>query len=514
MNIIGFNTGHDGHICYLQGNTLAFSYEAEKDNNPRYSDNTPLNIKTGLLATSNRIDAVAVSGWAKGHDPRNMPVHGGYLGLDYSIHHQGQTPWIHCSHEMSHIVCSYALSPYADKTDCYVLLLEGFIGKLYLIRKDLSVELLEEIMQSPGLRYSFAFGIADPLFNLPKGYCRLGDAGKMMALAAFGRSGELTSDEREIINYLLNTESPIDSFSKDEFKTSSYFNIGVQHQKFCDLAKKISDSLFHTISRKITPHIQERKPLLIAGGCGLNCDWNKKWLDSGVFDDVFIPPCTNDTGVAIGAAALAKKLLQGSSLIHWSVYSGQPFRVEHNSNNSPNFKTEPLSLEVICQKLLDNEIVCWVQGNCEIGPRALGNRSILAAPFSKSTTTRLNTIKKRESYRPIAPICLEEDAAFYFKGCRQSKFMLNFHHVIDPNLPAVTHVDGTARVQTISYQDNSAIYDLLKTFKAISGYGVLCNTSLNFQGAGFINNRGDLEAFCLENGITTFVINDLMYTKK
>jgi len=91
--------------------------------------------------------------------------------------------------------------------------------------------------------------------------------------------------------------------------------------------------------------------------------------------------------------------------------------------------------------------------------------------------------------------------------------MLSFYKVINTRLQAITHADGTARVQTVAYEDNPTLYTLLATFKKISGIGVLCNTSLNFSGAGFINNRSDLEKFCTNNDISTFVIDDMMYTK-
>ncbi|WP_460423421.1 carbamoyltransferase C-terminal domain-containing protein [Pseudomonas sp. ZL2] len=513
MKIVSFNTGHDGHICFVNNDELVFSYEAEKDNNPRYSYNTPTNLARGFSASSSSVDVIAVSGWARENDPRSAPTDGGYLGLNYKLEQRDNIPWLYCSHELSHIICSYALSPYADSTDCYVLLLEGFIGKLYLIRKDLSIELLEDIIQSPGLRYSFAFGVADPNFDLPKGYCRLGDAGKMMALAAFGRNAEITDDERLLLSYILDTPSPIDSFSKSDLKASKYYNIGVQSQDFCDLARKISNSLFELISRRLRKHIQKKRPLLIAGGCGLNCDWNKKWKSSELFTDIFVPPCTNDTGVAIGAAALANKTFSARSKLNWSVYSGQEFSNTRTIDSPSKYEASKLSLSLVSQKLARGEIICWVQGKCEIGPRALGNRSIFAAPFLKTTTTKLNQIKSREHYRPIAPICLEEDAALHFEECTSSKFMLTFYTVIDPRLKAITHVDGTARVQTITYRDSPATYELLKNFKEATDVGVLCNTSLNFSGSGFINNRTDLERFCIKHNIMTFVINDTMYIK-
>jgi predicted NodU family carbamoyl transferase len=123
----------------------------------------------------------------------------------------------------------------------------------------------------------------------------------------------------------------------------------------------------------------------------------------------------------------------------------------------------------------------------EIGPRALGNQSILAPPFQVSTRVRLNEIKQREKFRPIAPVCLEEVAEKWF-GCDQaSPFMLFTHRVRTNELAAVTHVNGTARVQTVSSVTNRNLYELLIAFKARTGHGVLCNTSLNFNLKGFIN---------------------------
>ncbi|MEB0312070.1 carbamoyltransferase C-terminal domain-containing protein, partial [Pseudomonas sp. 10B1] len=385
-------------------------------------------------------------------------------------------------------------------------------GNFYRISPTLKVDLLCEVMQGPGLRYAFAYGIADPTFNLRKGYSRLGDAGKMMALAAFGEAGEPNAEESSVLDYILNCPSPIDTLSKDELKDSSYYNRGVESQEFCNLARKLSDKIFDIFYHAVEGHIQERLPLLIAGGCGLNCEWNRMWEKSGLFDAVFVPPCTNDTGVGIGAAAATQHNLTGKVKIEWSVYSAQSFIYDIPKNSSV-FLEKPLCLDEVSETLATGEIVCWVQGNCEIGPRALGNRSIIAAPFSIETTEKLNIIKERERYRPIAPICIEEDAGIYFEGCVKSKYMLSFYNVIDRKLRAVTHIDGTARVQTVTAVDNPAMYDLLSAFKTHSGVGVLCNTSLNFKGRGFINSHSDIEAFCLQNGISTYVINQNMYRK-
>ena len=165
--------------------------------------------------------------------------------------------------------------------------------------------------------------------------------------------------------------------------------------------------------------------------------------------------------------------------------------------------------------MLANDLILgWVNGKYEIGPRALGNRSILAAPFRESTRARLNEIKQREQFRPIAPVCLEEEAARWFGCAHASPFMLYTYSVRTDALAAVTHVNKTARIQTVSSATNRNLYNLLTAFKARTGYGVLCNTSLNFNGKGFINKIADLSAYAVKYKLDGFVIEGRSYILK
>jgi hydroxymethyl cephem carbamoyltransferase len=133
---------------------------------------------------------------------------------------------------------------------------------------------------------------------------------------------------------------------------------------------------------------------------------------------------------------------------------------------------------------------------------------LLAAPFAKSTEIELNRIKEREDYRPIAPVCLHEDAHLHFAGPLDSPHMLYFQRVTNPRLAAVTHADGSARAQTVRRTDNPRLHALLTAFKATTGTGVLCNTSLNFKGRGFINRTSDLMKYATARDISVVVIND------
>lgn len=245
----------------------------------------------------------------------------------------------------------------------------------------------------------------------------------------------------------------------------------------------------------------------------LNCDWNTKWRETGLFSEVFVPPVANDSGSAIGTAIDAQFHLTGNPKIDWNVYSGCRF-IADDSFDRTQYDVYEMNYDAIADMLANDLILGWVNGRYEIGPRALGNRSILAAPFLESTRVRLNEIKQREQFRPIAPVCLEEEAARWF-GCHQaSPFMLFTYRVSTNALAAVTHVNGTARIQTVSADTNRRLYDLLIAFKARTGYGVLCNTSLNFNGRGFINKLGDLSAYAVAHNLDGFVVEGRTYLLK
>lgn len=226
-----------------------------------------------------------------------------------------------------------------------------------------------------------------------------------------------------------------------------------------------------------------------------------------------MPPVANDSGSAIGTAIDAQFHFTGNPKIEWDVYSGLSFDAT-GSFDIAQYALYEADDEMIADMLANDLILGWVHGKYEIGPRALGNRSILAAPFRQSTKTRLNEIKQREQFRPIAPICLEEDAEQLFGCDHSSPHMLYTYTARTDALEAVTHVNKTARIQTVSPATNLRLYNLLITFKARTGYGVLCNTSLNFNGRGFINNINDLSLYTIEHNLDGFVVDGKCYALK
>lgn len=512
MDILSLNPGHDGAVAHLSEGRLVSCVEAEKDSNYRY---TPIGSHD-LLAAFGRLDqvpdVVCTGGWwPREARPTGSPLHVGYRGIDTSditVEHRPllgrSVPFFSSSHERSHLLSGFGMSPFPQGSPCYALVWEGAIGAFYEIDQDMHITLLADVMNQPGNRYASIYGLADPTFPKDAPFSRFSDAGKLMALASFSRRTVATSDEEELIAFLLSSQDVrLDLYT--QLESSRYYNVGVDDEEFRNFAGIYSDRVFDVFYRFAKTNLRKGLPLVIAGGCGLNCDWNTKIRETGHFSEVFVPPVANDSGSAIGTAIDAQFYFTGNAKIEWDVYSGLPF-VSDAAFVSERYDVCEVTYDDVALMLSDGMILGWVNGRYEIGPRALGNRSILAAPFDDATRIRLNDIKQREQFRPIAPVCLEEDAAQWF-GCeRPSPFMLYTFRARTDALSAVTHVNGTARIQTVTAVSNAQMYDLLVAFKDRTGYGVLCNTSLNFHGKGLINNLTDLDNYTWDHKLDGFVV--------
>jgi hydroxymethyl cephem carbamoyltransferase len=522
MNILSYNPGHDGAIAYLKGGHLLVSIEAEKNSNWRYSPISSHNVFSVLGELDEIPDVICTGGWwPRDHYEylHGSHVHVGYRGVSKSgvivdqrrllgkpIH------YFSSSHERSHLLCAFGMSSLPKGTPCYALVWEGAIGAFYEIDSELNITLLADVLNQVGNRYALLYGLADPTFPKDGPYHRVEDAGKLMALASFSNRSTPSAEEGKLLDFLL--DGPCRELSAyEDLEDSRYYNVGVDDPEFRNFAGIFSDMIFDVFYQFAKANMKKGLPLLIAGGCGLNCDWNTKWKETSLFTEVFVPPVANDSGSAIGTAIDAQFHLTGNPKIDWNVYSGLGF-ITVGSFDLAQYDIYETNYEMIADMLANNLILGWVSGKYEIGPRALGNRSILAAPFQESTRVRLNEIKQREQFRPIAPVCLEEDAARWFGCDHASPYMLYTHRVRTDALAAVIHVNGTARIQTVSIATNRKMFELLSAFKARTGYGVLCNTSLNFKGRGFINKIDDLSRYAVEHKLDGFVIEDKAYFMK
>jgi len=525
MKILSFNFNHDGSVCYIKDGKLVYSLEEEKDSNPRFSELSYekfLSILDKFEKEEGHPDVLCLTGnYLDGHtDPHFLEKAGKtpYRGIDGSNDRECECEFNgimykvrQISHEKAHIFNAHSMSNF--QTPFYALIWEGGLGSFYRIDEEMKITELVEIMEQPGMKYAAPYFIANEKKDIIQ---NLSHAGKVMALSAFAdkRIKDGASDSQHTIDSICALKgiwAGLSDETIEQWKTFPTYKKGVQSQETKNLCFEMQRHIFNTFYNAAKEKVTDRLPLTIIGGCGLNCDWNTMWKDSGLFTDVFVPPCTNDSGIALGGAAEALYEYKGVEKLEWSVYDGGYFI--HDTDNHDGFTKIPLDFGYLAKKIASGGIYSWVQGKYEIGPRALGHRSLLAEPFTSKTTDRLNWIKKRESYRPVAPLCLEEDVSDYFHWEGESPFMLFFQKVKDKRLGAVTHVDGTARVQTVTEKDNIPLYNLLKAFKEETGASVLCNTSLNFNGKGFINRMSDLVEYSRSRKLDGFVLNGFMYEK-
>ncbi|HEX6720653.1 MAG TPA: carbamoyltransferase C-terminal domain-containing protein [Burkholderiaceae bacterium] len=288
-------------------------------------------------------------------------------------------------------------------------------------------------------------------------------------------------------------------------------------QHHLDLAASLQDVLEDTVLQ-LARWLRERSGesvLAMAGGVALNCVMNARLRDAGIFDAVWVQPAAGDAGTALGAALWTDAQERGSAL----TLGARRFEMRH-AYWGPGFddaaieqhlrwaklryrRSDDLSADV-ARLLADNRIVGWFQGRMEFGPRALGARSILASPIAPTMQARLNELKDREGFRPVAPALPQEELAHWFAppdaNGGMSPFMLFVYDVIPiqaARIPAACHTDRTARVQTVDHDSNPRFHALLREFGRITGVPVLVNTSFNVRGEPIVcTPRDAIEAFC------------------
>lgn len=266
--------------------------------------------------------------------------------------------------------------------------------------------------------------------------------------------------------------------------------------------------------------------LALAGGCALNSSFNGQLLRVTPFRQLYIPPAPADDGTALGAAWLAFQAEHGS-LPHRSTplspYPGSAFAEEDlerlvRFGSGLRLRHLPDSVcEETARLLAEGKLVAWVQGRAEFGPRALGNRSILADPRDPGMKDKINArVKFRENYRPFAPSILHEHGPDYFEDYQESPYMeraLRFRDQMMPRVPAVVHVDGTGRLQTVKREWNARFHALIEAFHGRTGIPLLLNTSFNVMGKPIVHSVEDAIGVFMTSGLDALVIGDYLFTK-
>jgi carbamoyltransferase len=353
--------------------------------------------------------------------------------------------------------------------------------------------------------------------------------GELMGLAPYGRKEqvrhllELTDGTLQVPHWTTEFKQPYVMDSGEKWETSP----SMRHWE--DLAWRVQDDTENVLLARARwlRETTGAKNLTIAGGVALNCVANGRVAREAGFENVWIQPAAGDDGIAIGCAyyGYLEILKQRRSFVMDHSYVGRVYPDQDIEKVTQKFlvriQTTAARSDNICRdtaKLLaDQKVIGWFQGGSEFGPRALGNRSLLADPRKPEMKDILNSrVKHRQPFRPFAPIVLAERVKEIFEGDEDSPFML-IAKTVRPEwrdrIPAIVHVDGTARVQTVREETNPVLYRLLKEFEALTGVPVLINTSFNVKGEPIVETPRDAVICFLTTGIDHLVLHDTLVSK-
>ncbi len=292
--------------------------------------------------------------------------------------------------------------------------------------------------------------------------------------------------------------------------------INERHQNIAATVQKITEEIILK-QVKYAKKLTDSENLCLAGGVALNCVANGKIRKKSDFDNIWVQPAAGDDGGALGTALISAN---SSHIRMDDVYYGPSYSSERirNSLEESDLSYERLDKEELADRaasILDNnEVLSLFQGRMEWGPRALGNRSILANPTDKEMIDKLNKkVKFRESFRPFAPTVLNKYASEYFDIKGDSPFMLFTFDVRDDarkEIPAVTHTDGTSRIQTLERSTNPLYYDVIDSFRERTGVPVVINTSFNLKGMPIVNTPEEAIDCFQNSGIDKMILEDFL----
>jgi carbamoyltransferase len=430
----------------------------------------------------------------------------------------GPYRWHFVNHHLAHAASAFHASPF-DRAA--VLTLDGRGEQAttsYAVGIGDKLEMLGQVNMphSLGILYEQVTGYL--------GFLHSCDEYKVMALASFGKP-RYVAEFRDIVRLGADGQFTIAPPRLEERFGPARRRGGPLEQRHNDIAHSLQVVLEETVLE--LAHWLHRATgasnLCMAGGVALNCVMNARVRDRGPFANIWVQPAAGDAGTALGAALWidAQERRGGERAYTMDhaflgpAYSDEEIESFLRWSKIPYCRLKNIP-EQAADLLVQDKVLGWFQGRMEFGPRALGARSILASPLHADMQAKLNEIKDREDFRPVAPVVLEEEAKHWFSNARVSPFML-FVHDVPPDkadrIPAVRHVDGTARIQTINRDQNPVYYDLLKAFQARTGVPVLVNTSFNTRGEPIVCTPRDAVESFLTSPLDALVIGSFLVEK-
>jgi carbamoyltransferase len=442
-------------------------------------------------------------------------------------------------HHISHAAHTFFTSPFDEAA---ILTVDG-VGEwsttTFGIGRDTDIKLINDIRwpHSVGLFYSaFTYFLG---FKVNEGEY------KLMGLSSYGKPKYYDKIMSELVDVKndgsIHLNMKYFAFTYDKYMTNQNFSdvFGILPRKHDEKVEQIhydigasAQLVLEDILLKMINHVHNKtkmKNLCLGGGVALNGVANYRILKEGPFENLHIPPSPGDAGSAVGCA----QYLYYCHLKHRRILEESTDRITNNIYVGPKYSNDEIKsfldknkisyeflerdqlLKHTVKLISESNIVGWYQGRMEWGPRALGNRSILADPRNGKMKDILNEkIKHRESFRPFAPSILEEYVSEYFDMDRPSPYMLFVSKVKKPEkIPAVTHVDGTGRLQSVSRGVNPLYYDLINEFYKLTGIPVIINTSMNVMGEPIVNTPEHAHNMILKTDMDYLVMGNYIVSR-
>lgn len=545
MYILGLNLIHDTSAALIKDGKIIGAIEEERLNGQKHTDNFPIQSIEWLLQEAgikiSDVDHVVTSFEFEKFKNNKNPFEENtnmnddaspeglleiqkdnetlYKKVKQSLRQHGIHKWTDINHHLSHAAGGYFLSGFKETN---ILVVDGRgenVSTSLYYAKGLNINLIEDysINDSLGQLYTYV----TKLCGL---YTYRGQEGKTMGLSPYGKHHkELHDIFSEIItfnekDYTINRTNmrKLEKYSRENGKIDEISQALAYH------VQQLYEKALKFIVSNLTK-MTGCKNLVLSGGVALNCKGNGSLLENRLVDNLYVQPAANDGGTSLGAALYYfHNVLQNKieNKYQTDVYLGPSFSNEKilqmlDTYKIPYKKSENIALDT-ANLLADGNIIAWFQGSMEFGPRALGNRSILADPRDERMKDKINkNVKFREPWRPFAPSILMDYAVNYFEDVIESPHMTVSFRVKEEmrnSIPAAVHIDGTARIQTVSKSNNLRYYELLNHFYQITGVPVLLNTSFNGPEPMVCSPRDAIRTF-FSSGLEFLILGDFIIKK-
>jgi carbamoyltransferase len=567
--VLGLNTyDHDVSACLLRDGAIAFAIAKERITRHKHAsgfykevidycleaegitlDDVDLIVRNCYLLPVPEMEERLVYFDAPGF----LPEFERGEAAKHPLYRSGQDKVVSISHHLAHAYSAFAVSPFEEGV---VMIVDG-VGSYqsdvmeaypasdtatplaresesYYKFKGTELECLKKVWMEPDRGF-----LSDEFYTMPglgALYSRastyiFGDwnkCGELMGLAPYGRHDQV-KHLLDLNDGKLQVPRWTGEFKQPHIFDGSSWEKSPSMRHWEDLAWRVQDDTENVLLARARwlRETSGAKNLCMAGGVALNCVANGRVAREAGFDNVWIQPAAGDDGIAIGCAYYGwiEILKQRRSFVMDHSYVGKPYSEQEAASALQKFlvriQVDARRSDNVCRDtarlLADQRVIGWFQDRSEFGPRALGNRSLLADPRKPEMKDILNRrVKHRQAFRPFAPIVLAERMKEVFEGEEDSPFMLIAKPVRPEwrdKIPAIVHVDGTARVQTVREATNPMLYRLLKEFEALTGVPVLINTSFNIKGEPIVETPEDAVACFLNTGIDNLILHDTVVSK-